>query len=300
MGKGYIDTPGIHSDAHVEGWKPIVEAVHAAGGRIFCQLWHVGRISHTSLLPDGAQPVSASAVRANVKTFTAQGLSDTSEPVALDEDGIAATLDDYAAAARYAKLAGFDGVEVHSANGYLLDQFLQDGTNRRSDDYGGSVENRLRLLGEALDRVCAVFPTNRVGVRLSPLGQANDISDSDPETVFTAAYSMLSARGLAYLHVIEEFYGQKSSDDQRALLKRLRASFDGVYIGNGAYDARSATTAIADGDADAISFGRPFISNPDLPERLRVGADLAEPDQATFYGGGEQGYTDYPFLPPQH
>ncbi|MFV0623491.1 alkene reductase [Sphingomonas sp. ac-8] len=300
MGKGYIDTPGIHSDAHVEGWKPVIEAVHAAGGAIFCQLWHVGRISHTSLLPGGAQPVSASAVRAKTQTFTAEGPTDTSEPVALDVDGIAATLDAYSAAARYAKMAGFDGIEVHAANGYLLDQFLQDGTNRRDDDYGGSIENRQRLLREALDRVGEVFPADRVGVRLSPLGQANDIRDSDPEATFDAAYRMLGDRNLAYLHVIEEFFGQNTSDDQRAMLKRLRSRYDGIYIGNGGYNAERAAAAITGGDADAVSFGRPFIANPDLPERFRIGAPLAEPDQDTFYGGDAKGYSDYPALPPAH
>ncbi|AKH42499.1 N-ethylmaleimide reductase [Altererythrobacter atlanticus] len=300
MGKGYIDTPGIYTDAHVEGWKPVIEAVHAAGGRIVCQLWHVGRISHTSLLPGGAQPVSASAVRANAKTFTADGFADTSEPVALDADGIARTLDDYSQAARCALAAGFDGVEVHSANGYLLDQFLQDRTNLREDEYGGSVENRQRLLREVLDRVCDAFPADRVGVRLSPLGQANDMGDSDPEATFSSAYRMLDERGLAYLHVIEQFYGQDSSEQDRALLKRLRGLYSGVYVGNGSYDAKRAARAIGAGDADAISFGRMFIANPDLPERFRIGASLNEPDQNSFYGGGTRGYTDYPFLPPAH
>ncbi len=300
MGKGYKDTPGIYTDRHVEGWKPIIEAVHAAGGRIFCQLWHVGRISHISLLPEGAQPVSASAIRANAQTFTEGGFEDTSEPIALDGDGIARTLDDYSTAVRCAMKAGFDGVEVHSANGYLLDQFLQDGVNRRDDDYGGPVENRLRLLGEVLDRVGAVFPADRIGVRLSPLGQANDMSDSNPEATFSAAYRMLSDRKLAYLHAIEQFYGQDTVDEERALLKRLRALYDGVFVGNGAYDAKRARHAIAEGDADAITFGRPFIANPDLPERFRLGAELNEPDQEKFYGGGREGYTDYPLLDPSH
>jgi len=300
MGKGYIDTPGIYTDAHVEGWKPIVEAVHAAGGRIFCQLWHVGRISHVSLLPDGRRPVSSSAVRADTQTFTANGFEDVSEPVALDADGIARTLDDFATGARCAREAGFDGVEVHSANGYLLDQFLQDGVNKREDEYGGSVENRLRLLGEVLDRACNVWPKDRVGVRLSPLGQANAISDNDPEAIFGPAYRMLNDRKLAYLHVVEQFFGSDSSEDDRQLLKRLRALYDGVYIGNGDYDAERAVEAIGESRADAITFGRPFIANPDLPERYRIGADLNEADQDTFYGGGEEGYTDYPFLDPQH
>ncbi|MAX01150.1 MAG: alkene reductase [Sphingomonas sp.] len=300
VGKGYIDTPGIYDAAHVEGWKPITEAVHAAGGRIFCQLWHVGRISHVSLLPDSRQPVSASAIRAEAQTFTANGFEPTSEPVALDKDGIAQTLDDYENAARCAKAAGFDGVEVHGANGYLLDQFLQDGTNQREDDYGGSVDNRLRLLSEAIDRACSVFPADRVGVRLSPLGQANDISDSDREATFSAAYRALSDKNLAYLHVVEQFYGQDQSDEERDLLMRLRPLFAGAYIGNGSYDAEKASEMIANGHADAVSFGRPFIANPDLPERYRIGAPLNAQDQSSFYGGGEVGYTDYPFLDPSH
>tara|TARA_R110002020_G_scaffold176756_28_gene369350 strand:+ start:4662 stop:5756 length:1095 start_codon:yes stop_codon:yes gene_type:complete len=295
MGKGYIDTPGIHEQKHADAWARITDAVHAGGGRIVLQLWHVGRISHDSLLPEGRQPVSSSAVRANSKTFTANGFEDCSEPVALTKDGIAQTLDDYSTAARFAKSAGFDGVEVHSANGYLLDQFLQDGVNKRDDEYGGSIQNRMRLLVEVLDRVSDVFDPGRIGVRLSPLGQANDISDSDPEPLFSEVIDMLSARKLAYLHLIEQFFGSDTSDEDRAMLKRLRARFDGAYFGNGGYDAATAAEAI-DKDADAITFGRPFIANPDLPERFRRGAELNEPDQQTFYGGDEKGYTDYPFL----
>ncbi|WP_156840869.1 alkene reductase [Novosphingobium aquimarinum] len=300
MGKGYKDTPGIYTDAHVEGWKPVIEAVHAGGGRIFCQLWHVGRISHVSLLPQGRQPVSASAVRAKGQTFTANGFEDVSEPVALDAEGIARTLDDYTTAARCAKAAGFDGVEVHAANGYLLDQFLQDGVNQREDEYGGSVDNRSRLLREVMERVCDVFSPDRVGVRLSPLGQANDMHDSDPETTFSAAYRLLNGRGLAYLHVIEQFYGQETEDDDRAMLKRLRGLFEGTYIANGSYDAEAARKAIAEGGVDAVTFGRPFIANPDLPERYRIGAPLNTPDEETFYGGDREGYTDYPALDPAH
>ncbi len=296
MGKGYIDTPGIHSQKHSDAWARIVEAVHAAGGRIALQLWHVGRISHVSLLPGGAHPVSSSAVRADTQTFTHNGFEDCSEPVALGKDDIARTLDDYATAAEFAKKAGFDGVEVHGANGYLLDQFLQDGVNKRDDDYGGSPQNRMRLLSEVLDRVSDVFDPARIGLRLSPLGQANDISDSDPETLFGEVIDMLSPRKLAYLHFVEGFVGHDTSAENRAMLKRLRARFDGVYIGNGGYDGRAAAAAIEGGHADAISFGRAFIANPDLPERFRRGAALNEPDQDTFYGGGAKGYTDYPFL----
>ncbi len=296
MGKGYIDTPGILTQKQTDAWVRIVEAVHAVGGRIALQLWHVGRISHVSLLPGGAQPVSSSAVRADTKTFTANGFEACSEPVALGTDDIARTLDDYATAAQFAKKAGFDGVEVHGANGYLLDQFLQDGVNKRDDDYGGSIQNRMRLLGEVLDRVSDVFDPARIGVRLSPLGQANDISDSDPETLFGGVIDMLSSRKLAYLHLVEQFFGADTGDEDRAILKRLRARFDGVYFGNGGYDGKAAGEVIEAGHADAIAFGRPFIANPDLPERFRRGAVLNEQDQDTFYGGGAEGYTDYPFL----
>ncbi|SFB76325.1 alkene reductase [Tropicimonas isoalkanivorans] len=296
MGKGYIDTPGIYTPEHVAGWKKITAAVHAAGGRIFCQLWHVGRISHVSLLPDNRQPVSSSAVRAEAQTFTANGFEATSEPIELPLDEIPALIADYRHAAEMAKEAGFDGVEVHGANGYLLDQFLQDGVNHREDAYGGSVENRLRLLSDVLDAVIDVWGVDRVGVRLSPLGQANDISDSDPETLFRAAYSMVASKSLAYLHVVESFPGTGEDSAGREMLDRLRAGYDGFYIPNGGYDGNSAAEAIAQGRADAVSIGRDFLANPDLPERLRVGADLNEPDQSTFYGGGAEGYVDYPFL----
>ncbi|MCX7567860.1 alkene reductase [Sulfitobacter sp. F26169L] len=296
MGKGYLDTPGIYTQKQADAWARIVETVHAAGGRIALQLWHVGRISHVSLLPHGAQPLSSSAIRANTKTFTENGFEDCSEPVAIGKDDIARTLDGYATAAQFAKQAGFDGVEIHGANGYLLDQFLQDGVNRREDEYGGSAENRMRLLREVVVRVADVYGASRVGVRLSPLGQANDISDSDPETLFGAVVDMLSQRGLAYLHFVEGFYGNNATDADRAMLKRLRARFDGTYFGNGDYDAKKASDAIGAGHADAITFGRPFIANPDLPERFRRGASLNDADKRRFYGGGAEGYIDYPFL----
>jgi N-ethylmaleimide reductase len=296
MGKGYLDTPGIHTDAQAAGWRKVTQAVHAQGGRIFCQLWHVGRISHVSLLPDGAQPVSSSARAAQAQTFTAEGFQDCSPPQALSVEAIASTVQDFRNAAEWAKKAGFDGVEVHGANGYLLDQFLQDGVNDRNDTYGGSPKNRMRLLSEVLDAVKLVWPSSRVGVRLSPLGTANDISDSDPEALFRAVYDMLGGHNLAYLHVVEAFAGSGGDDDSRALLQRLRKGWKGFYIANGDYDAETAAKAIDAGDADAVAFGRPFIANPDLPERYRTGAALNTPDQDTFYGGGREGYTDYPFL----
>lgn len=296
MGKGYLDTPGIYDGSHVLSWKKITDAVHAGGGQIFCQLWHVGRISHTSLLPDGKSPVAPSAIRAETETFTAQGFQDCSEPVALDKEGIDQTIEDYAKAALFAKNAGFDGVEVHSANGYLLDQFLQDGANKRDDEYGGSIENRTRLLRQVLEAVMQVWPSQRIGVRLSPLGQANDISDSDREGTFAYTYKMLSDFKLSYLHVVEQFPGNDMDGKDEKLIKNLRKQFDGFYIANGDYDADRAVKAIESGHADAVTFGRPFIANPDLPERFRLGAELNEPNPDTFYGGDETGYTDYPFL----
>ena len=300
MGKGYLDTPGIYTEAHVDGWKKVVDAVHAGGGRIFCQLWHVGRISHVSLLPEGKQPVSASAIQADAQTYTANGFEQVSEPVALDADGIAKTIADFHTAAECAKRAGFDGIEVHAANGYLLDQFLQDGVNKRDDNYGGSIENRMRLLSEVLDTVSQVYPEERIGVRLSPLGQAGDISDSNPEKLFSAVYQKLSERDLAYLHVVEAFPGSDGDSEAQALIRRLREQYDGFYIANGGYDADSAVSEIDGWNIDAVTFGRPFIANPDLPERYRRDAKLNKPDQDTFYGGDEKGYTDYPFLDDRH
>ncbi|SEM46948.1 N-ethylmaleimide reductase [Loktanella fryxellensis] len=296
MGKGYLDTPGIHTEQQAHAWKKIVDGVHAEGGKIILQLWHVGRISHVSLLPDGRNPVSSTDRAAKSQTFTANGFEDCSKPDALTEEQIKATVADYAEAARLAKVAGFDGIEVHAANGYLIDQFLQDGVNDRTDGYGGSTENRMRFLKEVLDAVADHWPADRTGIRLSPLGQASDMSDSDPEAHFAEIYKMLNGYNLAYLHVVESFPGSNADPKGADLLKRLRKLYDGFYIANGGYDADSAAKAIADGHADAVSFGRAFIANPDLPRRFADGAALNEGDQDTFYGGGAEGYTDYPTL----
>ncbi|MEP3441823.1 MAG: alkene reductase [Sulfitobacter sp.] len=293
MGKGYIQTPGIYTDDHVAGWRKITDAVHAAGGRIFCQLWHVGRISHTSVLPDGAQPVSSTDKAADAQTFTKNGFEPTSKPTALDAEGITQTVADYRQAANLARAAGFDGVEVHAANGYLLDQFLQDGVNTRTDNYGGSIENRMRLLEEVLDAVAETFEPGAIGVRLAPNGGVHGMSDSDPETHFAAIYKMLDARNLSYLHVMEKFPGESSGAE---LIKALRPHYTGFYMANGGYDAASGAEAIEKGHAHAVAYGRPFIANPDLPERFRRGASLNTADQESFYGGGAEGYTDYPFL----
>ncbi|MCF7700052.1 alkene reductase [Loktanella sp. M215] len=295
MGKGYLDTPGIHTEQQAHQWKKITDAVHAEGGTIVIQLWHVGRISHVSLLPEGRNPVSATDKRADQQTFTANGFEDCSKPEALTIQGIKATVEDYREAARLAKMAGFDGIEVHAANGYLIDQFLQDGVNDRTDGYGGSIENRMKFLEEVLNAVADHWSPSETGVRLSPLGQANDMSDSDPETHFAEVYKMLSGYQLAYLHVVESFPG--SDDDKgRDLLARLRKIYDGFYIANGGYDADMAREAIESGYAEAVAFGRPFIANPDLPHRMKLNAEMNEPDQDTFYGGGAEGYIDYPTL----
>ncbi len=296
MGKGYLNTPGIYEQTHVDAWKKITDAVHAGGGRIFCQLLHAGRIGHVSLSPEGRQPLSSTNQRANAKTYTAEGFTDCSSPEAMSTKQIQHTINDFSIAAKQALAAGFDGIEIHGANGYLIDQFLQDGVNDRTDEYGGSIKKRLRFLEEVFDAVLNVWCHTRVGLRLSPLGEANDMSDSDPKAHFSAIYASAKERGLAYLHVIEQFPGSKPETDKRLLLLGLREQYDGVYIANGGFDAHSAADAINDARVDAVAFGRPFIANPDLPERYRTGATLNEPNADTFYGGAHEGYTDYPFL----
>jgi N-ethylmaleimide reductase len=295
QGQGYIWTPGIYTPAQVEGWRNVTEAVHAAGGRIFLQLWHVGRISHVSLQPNGAAPVAPSAIRANTQTFIASGFADVSEPHALTIEDIKAVIRDYVTAAENAKKAGFDGVEVHSANGYLIDQFLKDKTNRRTDAYGGSIDNRLRFALEVVDAVLGVWPRERVGIRLSPVNPFNDIADSDPARVFFPLVAKLSERGIAYIHVIE---GQAGGPRDYAPFDyvALRKSFSGAYIANNGYTRELAIEALREKHADLIAFGKLFIANPDLVERFRRNAPLNTPQQETFYGGDAHGYTDYPAL----
>lgn len=295
-GKGYIDTPGIYTPEHVAAWKKITQAVHQKEGKIFLQLWHVGRISHTSLQPDGAAPVAPSAIKAKAQTFIDGGMVDVSEPRALEFKEIKQIVADYKAAAQHAKDAGFDGVEVHAANGYLIDQFLQDKTNKRTDEYGGSAENRTRFLNEVILAVIDVWGADKVGVRLSPTGTFNDMGDSNPLETFGVAIETLNTYGLAYLHMVEKFPGIDSDDEDQKILNQLRTKWDGFYIANGGFDHDIAMKAVENGHADAIAFGRPFISNPDLPKRLELDAELQEADESTFYGGGAEGYTDYPFL----
>lgn len=294
MGQGYIATPGIHSEAQVAGWRRVTNAVHAAGGRIFAQLWHVGRISHTSLLPDAQAPVAPSALRANSKTFTAQGLADVSVPRALRLEEIAQVVADYRRAAANAMDAGFDGVEVHAANGYLIDQFLRDASNHRHDAYGGSIENRTQFLFEVVQAVAAEIGAGRVGVRFSPVSEFNDIRDSHPQALFERAVERMNALHIAYLHIIE---GQTGGDRELPFdYAALRQRFDGVWMLNNGYDGERAAQAVAEGRADLIAFGRPLIANPDYLERLRRGAALNPLDGATLYGGDARGYTDYPAL----
>ncbi len=294
-GQGYIWTPGIYSEAQVEGWKKVTSAIHAEGGLIFIQLWHVGRISHVSLQPGGGAPVAPSAIAATTETFLASGRAPVSAPRALRLDEIPRIVADYKKAAENAKRAGFDGVEIHAANGYLIDQFLKDGTNKRSDSYGGSVENRLRFALEVTDAVLSVWDKKRVGIRLSPVSPANDALDSNPASVFFPLVEALGAKGLAYIHVIEGATGGPR-DIAPFDFVALRKAFPGAYIANNAYTRELAIETLRAGRADLIAFGKLFISNPDLVERLREDAPLNAPHQETFYGGDALGYTDYPAL----
>ena len=293
--QGYLDTPGIYTPDQVTGWRAVADAVHAKGGRIVVQLWHVGRISHSSLLPEGVQPVAPSAIRANAKTFTADGFVDVSEPRALALEEIPGVVDEFRTAARNAIDAGFDGVEIHGANGYLIDQFLRDGANHREDAYGGSIENRTRFLFEVVKAVADEIGAGRVGVRLSPVTPAGDLRDSDPQPLFERAVERLDTLGIAYIHVIE---GATGGDRNVAPFDypALRRRFSGAWIVNNGYDRAMALYAVASQRADAVAFGVPYLANPDLVVRLEQDAPLNTPDSDTFYGGGAKGYTDYPTL----
>ena len=299
---GYPATPGIYSPEQTAAWKEIVDAVHAKGGTIVAQLWHVGRISHSSLHPEQGAPEAPSAIAASGQTYGADWkLHDYETPKAMSLDDIARLLKEYAAAAQNAKLAGFDGIEIHSANGYLLDQFLQDKTNQRSDQYGGSIDNRLRLLGEVIDAVSKVFPSDKVGVRLSPYGTFNDMADSDVKGLFTYLVGALSKMQLAFLHLIEPRSTMaggtdKVAEDQPSTSKLFGPMFGGKVMSAGGYGRDDAEAVVASGQADAVAFGRFFISNPDLPKRFELNAPLTPYDRKTFYGGDAKGYTDYPTL----
>jgi N-ethylmaleimide reductase len=304
--QGYADVPGLWSDEQVTAWKAVTDAVHAAGGRIVVQLWHVGRVSHVDLQPGGQAPVAPSAITAKTKTVLIRDgvptFADTSAPRALDIAEIPAIVEDYRRAARHAIRAGFDGVEIHAANGYLIDQFLKTGANQRSDAYGGSIANRARLLLEVTRAVADAIGGERTGIRLSPVTPANDIVDANPQPLFAYVVQQLAPLDLAYLHVIEGSTGgprdiAERPFDYAALRQAWRdAGGTGAWMVNNGYDGALADQALAEG-ADLVSFGRAFIANPDLVTRLRQGGPFNKPERATFYGGAEKGYTDYPALP---
>jgi 2,4-dienoyl-CoA reductase-like NADH-dependent reductase (Old Yellow Enzyme family) len=288
MGVGYPDTPGIWSDEQIEGWKLVTEAVHEAGGQILLQLWHVGRISDPFYL-DGGLPVSASAVQAAGHVSLMRPIKEFVTPRALELGEIPAIIESYRKGAQNAKAAGFDGVEIHGANGYLIDQFLQDSTNRRTDEYGGSIENRARFMMEVTDAVVSVWGADRVGMHIAPRGDAHDMGDSDPAALFTHVARELGKRKLAFLCARE-------SHDRPALGPALKQAFGGVFIANEGFTAGSARETITSGQADAVAFGKAAIANPDLVRRIRENAPLNPPDPETFYASGPQGYTDYPTL----
>jgi len=303
QGQGYPGTPGIHTKEQIAGWKQVTDAVHHKGGKIFVQLWHVGRISHSSHQPDGKLPVAPSAIPAkNSGTYTADWKpTEIPTPRALEVHEIQAIVKDFNQAAHNAKEAGFDGVEVHMANGYLLDQFLHNGSNQRTDDYGGPVVNRIRLPLEVLDTVLQVWDKDQVGVRLSPYGTFNDMSDSDPVGLFNHLIEELNKREIAFIDMIEPRATTAGGDDTindaaPSTSDLFKKKFNGIFISAGGYTPESAEQALEEHKADAIMFGRWFIANPDLPERIAKGVALNKYDRSTFYGGDEKGYTDYPFL----
>ena len=304
--QGYSDVPGLYGSEQLDGWKQITKSVHDAGGRIVVQLWHVGRISHTDLQPEGGKPVAPSAITAKTKTVLIKDgvptFVDTSEPRALDASEIPGIVHTFQAAARNAvETAGFDGIEIHGANGYLLDQFMKDGSNKRTDDYGGSIENRARLTLEITRAITDAIGGGKVGIRLSPVTPANDAHDSDPQALFDYLIRQLATLNLAYLHIIEGATGgPRKIDDRPFDYPALKAAYreaggKGAWMVNNGYDQALAEKAVADG-ADLVAFGRPYIANPDLVGRLRRHAPLAESTKATWYGGGAKGYTDYPTL----
>ncbi len=295
-GQGYESTPGIHSAEQIAGWQAVTRAVHARGGRIFLQLWHVGRVSHVSLQPGGQAPVAPSAIRAKTKTFVGGAFVDVSEPRALRLDEIPGIVEGFRQGAANAIAAGFDGVEIHAANGYLIDQFLRDSTNKRDDIYGGSIDNRTRLLGEVLAAVTEQVSNDRTGIRISPVTPSNDIADSEPRKLFDRVVERIDALAPAYIHVVEGATGGDRDFGGPFDYAALRRKFRGAYIANNGYTPGTAREAVESGRADLVAFGKSFIANPDLVARLRRNAPLDAPDKATFYGGGAKGYTDYPAL----
>jgi len=295
-GVGYSRTPGIYSAGQVAGWKPVTDAVHAAGGKIFLQLWHVGRMSHPDFL-GGELPVGPSALPVDDEIHTPRGKKRVPVPRELETEEIAGIVESFRKGAANAKKAGFDGVEIHGANGYLLDQFLRDGSNHRNDQYGGSLENRMRFPLEVTAAVAGEWKESRIGYRISPHFLAHGMSDSDPRETFSRFAHRLSEEGIGYVHLIEPVGGRLGAvDPAMRMLPRIREEFAGTLILNGGYDAHSGSAAIAGGSADMVSYGAPFLANPDLPERFRRNAPLNDPDPSRFYTGEEKGYTDYPAL----
>jgi N-ethylmaleimide reductase len=296
QGIGYMNTPGIHDERQVEEWKKVTDAVHDSGGQIFLQLWHCGRISHSAFQDEGSLPVAPSAIAPDGEHFTPEGMKTFETPRALEKDEIVGIVADYRRGADNAREAGFDGVEIHGANGYLPDQFLRDGTNRRTDEYGGSIANRARFLLEITRAAVEVFGSGRVGVRLSPSGTFNSMSDSDPLATFSHVIEALDELGIGYVHIIEGGEADVRHGGTLVPTSTFRPLFSRTLIVNGGYDRERSEKALSNGDADLVSFGRLFLANPDLPVRLAAGGPFNRPDGETFYGGGEKGYTDYPSL----
>jgi N-ethylmaleimide reductase len=294
QGVGYPNTPGIHTAEQVKGWRAVTDAVHAAGGRIFLQLWHVGRTSHPSMQPNGELPISSSAIAPEGEIYTFEGMKPYVAPRALGTAEVKKVVEDFRHGARCSLEAGFDGVEIHGANGYLVEQFLVNGTNKRTDIYGGSVENRTRFLAEVTTAVAEVWGADRVGVRLSPNGVFGSSADTDRRAIFHHAAKVLDGFGLAYLHLIDHFPDDPEPAGGYILPREMRSHFHGPIMTNSGYTLEKAEATIARGDADMISFGASYIANPDLAERFRQGWPLNTPDGNTFYGGDAKGYTDYP------
>lgn len=303
-GQGYAWTPGIFSEKQIQSWQPVIDGVHQLNGHMFCQLWHVGAISHNVFQPQKKAPVSSSAWVPQGKAFVGNYHPDGPlvpfpQSHALTKNEIEKIISDYKHAALSAQKAGFDGIELHAANGYLIDQFLRDSVNRREDEYGGSVENRIRFLLEVVEALTSVLPAEKIGVRLTPIGGPGGSSESHPETLYPAAAKALAQRGLAYLHVVRpNSHAANVGEAERSnlIVGKMRKAFDGPFVANGEFTPEEAETWIADGRADAIAFGRLFIANPDLPRRISQDGPYNEADRATFYGGDSHGYTDYPSL----
>lgn len=297
QGRGYARSPGIHSAEQIAGWQLVTEAVHAAGGRIFLQLWHSGRTSHPDIQKNGALPVAPSAIAAEGHAYTHEGRPDLVTPRALETEEIPGVVEQFRQGAQNALKAGFDGVEVHGANGYLIDEFLLDGSNQRTDRYGGSIVNRVRFLLEVVDAVTSVWEKNRVGVRLSPSGTNYSMTDSDRTSTFQYAVDALNTFNLAYFHLMEPNQWGEQTGLNAAF---FRSIFKGTLMVNGDYDRQKGNAVLSNGLAELVSFGRTFIANPDLPRRLALDLPLNDPDASTFYGGGKEGYLDYPALELTH